>query len=145
METDKPPSGVDYPRTSEEMDECFRTEAGCRAYIQSLRWPDGFVCGRCGVVGEPWVTARGVFRCKACDMGTSLTAGTVFQDTRKPLRAHMVPRDVVHHQPEERGERAGLAASAGAGKLRNGVDVDAQVAQGNGQAGTRSACRRGRD
>jgi len=32
------------------------------------------------------VTARGVFRCKACDGSTSLTAGTVFQDTRKPLR-----------------------------------------------------------
>jgi transposase-like protein len=86
MDTDKPPPGIDYPRTFEEMDEWFRTEAGCRAYIQRLRWPDGFVCGRCGVVGEPWVTARGVFRCKACDIETSLTAGTVFQDTRKPLR-----------------------------------------------------------
>ena len=32
------------------------------------------------------MTARGVFRCKACDGSTSLTAGTVFQDTRKPLR-----------------------------------------------------------
>ena len=32
------------------------------------------------------MTARGVFRCRACDGSTSLTAGTVFQDTRKPLR-----------------------------------------------------------
>lgn len=30
--------------------------------------------------------ARGVFRCKTCHGNTSLTAGTVFQDTRKPLR-----------------------------------------------------------
>jgi len=30
--------------------------------------------------------ARGVFRCRVCDGETSLTAGTVFQDTRKPLR-----------------------------------------------------------
>ena len=81
-----PGGGVEYPRTFDEMDEGFRTEAGCRAYIQRLRWPDGFVCGRCGIVEEPWVTARGVFRCKACDGSTSLTAGTVFQDTRKPLR-----------------------------------------------------------
>src|ERR1019366_8326052 len=49
-------------------------------------WPDGFVCGCCGVIGEPWIMARGVFRCKACHGNTSLTAGTVFQDTRKPLR-----------------------------------------------------------
>ena len=30
--------------------------------------------------------ARGVFRCRMCDGETSLTAGTVFQNTRKPLR-----------------------------------------------------------
>jgi len=64
----------------------FRTETDCRAYIRRLRWPDGFVCGSCGVVGEPWVMARGVLRCSACHVNTSLTAGTVFQDTRKPLR-----------------------------------------------------------
>ncbi len=78
--------GVDYPRTFDEMDDWFRTEAQCRNYIRGLCWPNGFVCERCGVAGEPWVTARGVFRCKACDGSTSLTAGTVFQDTRKPLR-----------------------------------------------------------
>jgi transposase-like protein len=86
MEHVKSASDTDYPRTFEEMDEWFRTEAGCRDYIRRLRWPDGFVCGCCGVIGEPWVMARGVFRCKACHGNTSLTAGTVFQDTRKPLR-----------------------------------------------------------
>lgn len=82
----KPTPGVDYPRTFDEMDDWFRTEVQCRDYIRRLCWPNGFVCERCGVAGEPWVTARGVFRCKACDGSTSLTAGTVFQDTRKPLR-----------------------------------------------------------
>jgi len=86
MENARQAPGVDYPRTFDEMDDWFRTEAGCRDYIRRLRWPDGFVCERCGVVGEPWVTARGVFRCKACDGSTSLTAGTVFQDTHKRLR-----------------------------------------------------------
>lgn len=32
------------------------------------------------------MTAHGIFRCKVCDGSTSLTAGTIFQDTRKPLR-----------------------------------------------------------
>ncbi len=32
------------------------------------------------------MTARGVLMCTACNAETSLTAGTVFQDTRKPLR-----------------------------------------------------------
>ena len=68
------------------MDDWFRTEGGCRDYVRRLRWPDGFVCRRCGAVEEPWVTARGVLMCTACNAETSLTAGTVFQDTRKPLR-----------------------------------------------------------
>ena len=86
MENARPIPGVDYPRTFQEMDDWFRTEGGCRDYVRRLRWPDGFVCRRCGAVEEPWVTARGVLMCKACNAETSLTAGTVFQDTRKPLR-----------------------------------------------------------
>jgi len=86
VENARPIPGVDYPRTFQAMDDWFRTEDGCRDYIRRLRWSDGFVCRRCGVVGEPWVTARGVLMCKECHTETSLTAGTVFQDTRKPLR-----------------------------------------------------------
>jgi hypothetical protein len=68
------------------MDDWFRTEAGCREYLRRLRWPDGFVCPRCGVTGEPWMMSDGLLRCRRCHGRTSLTAGTVFQNTRKPLR-----------------------------------------------------------
>jgi transposase-like protein len=98
MEKAKPIPGVDYPHEFEEMDEWFRTEAGCRDYIRSLRWPEGFVCERCGVTGEPWVTERGVFRCKVCDGSTSLTAGTVFQDTHKPLRKWLLAMWFITNQ-----------------------------------------------
>jgi transposase-like protein len=86
VENARPIPGVDYPRTFQEMDDWFRTEEGCRDYVRRRRWPDGFVCRRCGAVEEPWVTARGVLMCTACNAETSLTAGTVFQDTRKSLR-----------------------------------------------------------
>jgi transposase-like protein len=79
-------SGIDYPRTFQEMDERFRSDAACREYIQLLRWPNGFLCPECGVAGDPWMMSRGRLRCRACEWETSLTAGTVFQDTRKPLR-----------------------------------------------------------
>lgn len=68
------------------MDEWFRSDAGCREYIRRLRWPDGFACRHCGVIGEPWKMSDGLLRCRSCHGRTSLTAGTVFQDTRKPLR-----------------------------------------------------------
>jgi len=82
----RPIPGIDYPRTFQEMDERFRSDACCREYIQRLRWPKGFICPECGMGGEPWMMSRGRLRCRTCEWDTSLTAGTVFQDTRKPLR-----------------------------------------------------------
>lgn len=79
-------AGVDYPETFQEMDERFCSDAACRDYIRRLRWPNGFVCPHCGVGGEPWAMAGGWLRCRACRGETSLTAGTIFEGTRKPLR-----------------------------------------------------------
>lgn len=90
--------GVEYLRTFDEMDEWIRTEVGCRAYIQHLRWPNEFVCGRCGVVGESRVTPCGMFRSKACDGSTSLTASMVLQDTRKPLRTWFLAMRFIFSQ-----------------------------------------------
>ena len=59
--------------------------------------------------------------------------------------ADVVSGDVVHHQPEERGERLGPAASAGPGQLRDGLDLAAQAAQGHGAARARAAHWRNRD
>src|ERR1019366_4703941 len=78
--------GADYPRTFQEVDEWFRSDAACREYIRRLRWPGGFICPHCGWTGEPWVTSRALLHCRGCQGQTSLTAGTIFQDTRKPLR-----------------------------------------------------------
>jgi len=74
----------DYPRTVAEFEARFATEDACRVYLSRLRWPDDFRC-RCGET-KAWWTARGLWQCAACGAQTSVTAGTVFQDTRKPLR-----------------------------------------------------------
>ena len=66
--------------------ERFGSEASCREYLTRVRWPDGFRCPRCQ--GErAWGTGRvGLFECGQCGHQTSVTAGTIFQDTHKPLR-----------------------------------------------------------
>jgi len=75
----------DYPRTLLELEERFSSEETCRAYLWQLRWPDGFHCPRCGD-SRAWPTGRPeLSECGACHHQTSLTAGTVFQGTRKPL------------------------------------------------------------
>jgi transposase-like protein len=74
----------DYPRTIAEFEARFATEAACRAYLAQLRWPDGFRCPRCGgATAWPVRTVR--WQCAACGRQTSVTAGTIFQDTRTPL------------------------------------------------------------
>lgn len=82
----KPAAGIDYPRTFTEFDKFFGEEAACREYLIRLRWPRGFVCGRCDGRAGAWTTSRGYLHCRACEAETSVTAGTIFQDTRSPLR-----------------------------------------------------------
>ena len=74
----------DYPRTIQEFEKRFSTERACRAYVVMLRWPNGFRCPSCQ--GSKAVLVRAtLFQCCACRRQTSATAGTIFQDTRKPL------------------------------------------------------------
>jgi len=74
----------DYPRTIEEFERRFSSEEACRAYIEALRWPEGFRCPACQ--GEAAAMVRdGLYQCRSCRRQTSVTAGTIFQDTRKPL------------------------------------------------------------
>ena len=75
----------DYPRTILEFEQRFATDEACRAYLFQMRWPGGFCCPRCGH-DVAWRTQRGLYRCGHCDLQVSVTAGTVFQDTKKPLR-----------------------------------------------------------
>ncbi len=54
-------------------------------YLIQMRWPDGFVCPSCGGP-KAWRTGRTLFHCAGCGRQVSVTAGTIFQGTRKPLQ-----------------------------------------------------------
>jgi hypothetical protein len=86
-ETRHPISGVDYPGTFQEFDDWFSRENSCLDYIAKLRWPKGFHCPSCGFKPEkPSLMGRGLFLCRKCKKQTSITAGTLFDRTHKPLR-----------------------------------------------------------
>lgn len=67
-----------------EFEKKFATEESCREYLFRMRWPEGFCCPRCG---NPvfWTIGKVLIRCAACRHLTSVTAGTIFQDTHTPL------------------------------------------------------------
>jgi transposase-like protein/predicted RNA-binding Zn-ribbon protein involved in translation (DUF1610 family) len=83
-EDSRPVGGVDYPRTYQEFRDWFPDDASCSAYLERLRWPNGFVCPACGG-GRSWRTARSQLMCAVCGRKTSVTAGTIFHRSHSPL------------------------------------------------------------
>jgi transposase-like protein len=67
-----------------DLESRFGSEQACWDYLLKLRWPEGFVCPRCSG-RTAWTTSRRLLRCASCHHQASVTAGTIFQDTRKPL------------------------------------------------------------
>jgi transposase-like protein len=74
----------DYPRDLLELEARFSTEEACRAYLFKLRWPDGFLCPRCDG-RKAWPASDLLWECARCHRQISVTAGTIFQDSRLPL------------------------------------------------------------
>jgi len=86
-ESSHPVSDVDYPGTFQEFDDWFSSENACLEYITRLRWTSGFTCPSCGYnAKKPYLMGRGLFLCRNCKRQTSVTAGTLFHRTHKPLR-----------------------------------------------------------
>ena len=74
----------EYPQNLTQLEANFGTEEVCRAYLDRLRWLHGFRCPRCGS-DRSWPVRGVLLECAACGCQTSVTAGTIFQDTRTPL------------------------------------------------------------
>lgn len=65
----------------------YGSEAQCLAALEALRWPDGFVCPRCGHGRAHRLPSRPrLHQCASCRHQASVTAGTVFHRTKLPLR-----------------------------------------------------------
>jgi transposase-like protein len=63
----------------------YGTEAQCRAVVEKLRWPMGFVCPLCGGREDTQLSTRPKIQCRSCRHQVSLTAGTVFHAIKLPL------------------------------------------------------------
>ena len=65
--------------------EKYGSEDKCRAYLEELRWPDGVRCPRCESDKTSRIKTRGQFDCDGCRYQFSVTAGTLFHDSKLPL------------------------------------------------------------
>ena len=81
-----PQSGKDYPANWNAFLDWFGSEEACLTYLEGLRWPQGFVCPVCGVAEAAYRATRGRLMCSSCGHQGTVTAGTIFDKTRTPLR-----------------------------------------------------------
>ncbi|MGH2372193.1 MAG: IS1595 family transposase, partial [bacterium] len=66
----------------------YGTEEQCIAALEQSRWPGGFVCPSCRDTRHSIFVRDGRrhFQCCRCRTQTTITAGTIFADTKLPLR-----------------------------------------------------------
>ena len=69
----------------------YHDDAKAREHLETLLWPDGPVCPRCGVMEDRITklkgksTRPGVYKCKDCRKPFSVTVGTVMERSKVPL------------------------------------------------------------
>ena len=71
--------------TFKEFRHRYNSEDACRAELFRLRFPNGFVCPKCGCVEYYPIQGRNTCQCRSCRHQTSVTAGTVMHRTHLPL------------------------------------------------------------
>lgn len=64
----------------------FSTERKCYNFLFKQRWPNGFICSKCKHKHYSFIIKRKLYQCKNCKYQVSVTAGTVFHKSRKPLK-----------------------------------------------------------
>ena len=74
-----------FPSIYRDFVKMFHDDSACAAYLERLRWPDGFICPACGERREPWRHTKTRLVCPACRHQSTVTAGTIFDKTQTPL------------------------------------------------------------
>ena len=74
-----------FPKTLREFQSKFAGDEACQEYLAACRWPDGFVCPRCGERHAYELVELRRWQCVGCRHQVSLTAGTILHNTKTPL------------------------------------------------------------
>jgi IS1 family transposase len=78
-----------HQMTIAQFEKAFPDEEACRAYLVARRWPNGVKCPRCGNVKVYPLASGFHWQCEQCAVDGyrfSGIAGTIFENTNKPLR-----------------------------------------------------------
>jgi transposase-like protein len=82
--------------------EAFPDEQSCIDHLRSIRWRDGEFCPYCGSNKVYHFSDRKTFKCgeKECGQRFSIKVGTIFEDTKLPLRKWFAAIWMITNHPK---------------------------------------------
>lgn len=89
----------------------FPDEESCFKYLTEKKWPDGFVCPKCGATEAYYLKTQKRYQCKHCKHQTSVTANTIMHRSHLPLTVWFMAIYFVAC------DKRGISAVALAGRL----------------------------
>ena len=88
-------------KTLPEMFAAFPTEQSAIDHLTAIRWANGKFCPLCGVVDRVGTLAgTNTHKCYACRKRFSIKVGTIFQDTKLPLRTWYAAIWMITNHPK---------------------------------------------
>src|SRR5580658_9654420 len=82
--------------------EAFPDEQSCVDHLRSIRWRDGEFCPHCGGTRIYHFSDRKTFKCgdPECRQRFSIKVGTIFEDTKLPLRKWFAAIWMITNHPK---------------------------------------------
>jgi hypothetical protein len=74
----------DFPKSEVEFHARFSDPKACYEYLFIKKWPNGFICKKCGNQ-QYWHSKRNLYICTKCQHQHSLTAGTIMDSSKSPI------------------------------------------------------------
>src|SRR6267142_36785 len=86
---------MDFTLNLSKLAKHFSDETAARELLEAMRWPNGAECPMCGRTDSVYRMLKlasskrpgrpGLLRCRACKKQSTVTAGTVFEDSHIPM------------------------------------------------------------
>ncbi|MCY1704567.1 IS1595 family transposase [Pannonibacter sp. SL95] len=83
-----------------DMMAAFPDEQSCLDHLQAIRWQDGEFCPHCGGMRVYHFSDRKTFKCGDCRQRFSIKVGTIFEDTKLPLRKWFMAIWMITNHPK---------------------------------------------
>lgn len=80
--------------------DAFPDEQACIDHLRSIRWRDGAFCPHCGSTKVYHFSDRKTHKCGDCRQRFSIKVGTIFHDTKLPLRKWFMAIWLITNHPK---------------------------------------------